>query len=181
MASRTRRHRKRSGGKERNTPVYFGRMASTRAGGARTKTTTSKGYSSRSSETSLVKFQEQITIKFLETLMMIKLYHWKTFSYATHKATDDLYASLNDNVDKFMEVLFGKTLRRSDLTKDKSISLIDLTSPEELKDEIVEFKTYLVDLDQNKAMQSMSNSDLYNIRDEILADLNKFMYLLTLK
>ena len=81
----------------------------------------------------------------------------------------------------FRSVLFGKTLRRSDLTKDKSIALIDLTSPEELKDEIIEFKTYLVDLDQNKAMQSMSNSDLYNIRDEILGDLNKFMYLLTLK
>ena len=144
MASRTRRHR-RHGGQERNGKMFIGRMAATRAGGAKTKTTTSKGYSSRSSETSLVKFQEQITIKFLELLMMIKLYHWKTFSYATHKATDDLYASLNENVDTFMEVLFGKTLRRSDLTKDKSIALIDLTSPEELKDEIIEVKTYLVD------------------------------------
>jgi hypothetical protein len=30
-------------------------------------------------------------------------------------------------------------------------------------------------------MKLMSNSDLLNIRDEILADMNKFLYLLTFK
>jgi hypothetical protein len=42
-------------------------------------------------------------------------------------------------------------------------------------------KNYLVGLDNNKALSTMSNSDLFNIRDEILADLNKFLYLLTFK
>ena len=130
---------------------------------------------------SLVKFQEEITVKFLELLMMIKLYHWKTFSYSTHKATDDLYDSLNSNIDTFMEVLFGKTQKRSNLVNKKTIQLIDLTSPEQLKQKIMNYKSYLVGLDENKAMRSMSNSDLYNIRDEILGSLNKFMYLLTLK
>ena len=50
-------------------------------------------------------FQRQITVVFLEMLMMVKLFHWKTHSYATHKATDDLYDSLNDNIDKFIEFL----------------------------------------------------------------------------
>ena len=48
-----------------------------------------------------------------------------------------------------------------------------------LKKQIMNYKSYLVGLDNNKAMRSMSNSDLYNIRDEILSNLNKFMYLLT--
>ena len=42
-------------------------------------------------------FQEEITCKFLEMLIMVKLYHWKTYSYAQHKATDELYTNLNLN------------------------------------------------------------------------------------
>ena len=33
---------------------------------------------------------------------MIKLFHWKTHSYSTHKATDELYSKLNDDIDKFV-------------------------------------------------------------------------------
>lgn len=134
-----------------------------------------------SSTSSLEKFQQEATVKFMEILLMIKLYHWKTYSYATHKATDDLYSSLNDHIDEFMEVLMGKSLERTNLTKQKQIRLLDLTSPEQLKREVMTFKSYLVGLEKVKALQTMSNTDLFNIRDEILGDLNKFMYLLTLK
>ena len=126
-------------------------------------------------------FQKQITVVFLEMLMMVKLFHWKTYSYATHKATDQLYDSLNDNMDKFIEVLLGKTGSRIDLMNNKTISLIDLNSQESLKSKIMSLKNYLVGLDNNKALSTMSNSDLFNIRDEILGDLNKFLYLLTFK
>jgi DNA-binding ferritin-like protein len=126
-------------------------------------------------------FLKQITVVFLETLMMVKLYHWKTHSYATHKATDQLYDSLNDNIDKFIEVLLGKTGSRIDLMSKKTISLIDLNSEESLKSKIMSLKNYFVGLDNNKALSTMSNSDLFNIRDEILADLNQFLYLLTFK
>ena len=129
----------------------------------------------------LSSFQKQITVKFFEMLMMIKLYHWKTHSYATHKSTDDLYSKLNDNMDKFMEVLFGKSGIRTNLTHQKKIRLIDLTSPETLKREIVSFKNYLVSLNSNNAIKQMSNTDLLNIRDEILGDMNQFLYLLSFK
>ena len=135
----------------------------------------------RSTGSSLFTFQKQITIVFLEMLMMVKLFHWKTHSYATHKATDQLYDSLNDNMDKFIEVLLGKTGSRIDLMNNKTISLIDLNSQESLKSKIMSLKSYLVGLNNNKALSTMSNSDLFNIRDEILGDLNKFLYLLTFK
>ena len=135
----------------------------------------------RNTGSSLSAFQKQITVVFLEMLMMVKLFHWKTHSYATHKATDQLYESLNGNFDKFIEVLLGKTGSRIDLMGKKTISLIDLNSQESLKSKIMSLKSYLVGLDNNKALSTMSNSDLFNIRDEILADLNQFLYLLTFK
>jgi hypothetical protein len=131
---------------------------------------------------SLVKnFEKEITIKFFEMLLMVKLYHWKTFSYATHKASDELYSKLNENMDKFMEVLLGKTNTRIDLTSKKNIQLYDLTNPKQLRMKIMAFKSYLVNLTNNKAMKVMTNSDLLNIRDELLGDLNQFLYLLTFK
>jgi hypothetical protein len=84
-------------------------------------------------------------------------------------------------MDKFIEVLLGKTGTRIDLMNNKTISLIDLNSQESLKSKIMSLKSYLVGLDNNKALSTMSNSDLFNIRDEILGDLNKFLYLLTFK
>lgn len=135
-----------------------------------------------SSTSSIASFQKQITVMFLEILMMVKLFHWKTYSYATHKATDKLYGSLNDNIDSFIEVLLGKTGSRIDLMSNKTISLYDLDSQEKFKAKIDSFKSYLVNLNNNKVLTTtMSNSDLFNIRDEILANLNKFLYLLTFK
>ena len=140
---------------------------------------TRKRYSSSSS--SSTNFENQITVVFFEILLMVKLFHWKTYSYATHKATDELYGSLNEHMDKFIEVLLGKTGTRINLVNKKSISLIDLSSLDQLKAKVDSFKKYLVSLTNNRALSSMNDTDLLNIRDEILGDLNKFLYLLTFK
>ena len=130
---------------------------------------------------SLAAFQKEITVVFLEMLMMIKLFHWKTTSFATHKATDDLYTKLNANMDAFIEILLGKSGSRIDLLSNKQIKLIDLTNQEAFKREVEAFKGYLVSLNDNKAMLTMANTDLFNIRDTILGDLNQLLYLLTFK
>ena len=125
--------------------------------------------------------KSKIVVVFMEILNMVKLYHWKTHSYATHKATDELYTKLNANIDGFIEILLGKSGSRIDLMSNKQIKLVDLSSQESLKREVEAFKGYLVGLNDNKAMQTMSNTDLFNIRDTILGDLNQFLYLLTFK
>ena len=145
----------------------------------RNRTVRSSDSSKSSSSSSMMNFEREITIKFFETLLMIKLFHWKTKSYATHKATDDLYSSINGNMDKFIEVLLGKTNTRIDLTSQGTIQLIDLTSQEQLKSKIDDFKGYLVGLTTDRNIEQMTNTDLLNIRDEILGDLNRFLYLLT--
>jgi hypothetical protein len=64
-------------------------------------------------------------------------------------------------VDAFIEVLLGKGgTPRVNLTHTK-------------------FKLYLEHM--SKCPTLMNNSDLLNIRDELLGNLNKFTYLLTLK
>jgi Family of unknown function (DUF5856) len=129
---------------------------------------------------SLTNFHKEITIKFLEALNTVKLYHWKTKSYATHKATDELYAKLNTNIDMFIEILLGKTESRIDLSCCKTLHLNDLKTEDEMKKYIKNFKNYLLTLNDNKGMKLMANNDLYNIRDEMLADLNQYLYLATL-
>jgi hypothetical protein len=130
-------------------------------------------------------FEREITVRFLEMIIMIKLYHWKTYTYATHIATDDLYSKVNKNMDKFIEVLLGKVGNRINLLKHKSIKLTDFDSSiddtKKFKHEINKFKEYLVNLNSNPFMVKMTNTDLYNIRDEILGDLNQFLYLFTFK
>lgn len=130
---------------------------------------------------SQLNFAKEITMYFLQMLLMIKLFHWKTHSYPTHKATDQLYSDLNENMDKFIEILLGKLNSRIDLMNQKTIPLVDLNSQESLILKIKEFKNYLVGLNKNRFMNSMLNSDLFNIRDEILGNMNQFLYLLTFK
>jgi DNA-binding ferritin-like protein len=136
---------------------------------------------SSSKATTLRNFESEITVHFFEMLLLIKLYHWKTHSYATHKATDELYSKFNEHMDKFIEVLLGKTGMRIDLINKKEISLYDLSNITQLIDKVSSFKSYLVNLTNNKAMKIMSNTDLLNIRDEMLGDMNQFLYLLSFK
>ena len=128
---------------------------------------------------SLQSFEQEIVLKFLEMSNTVKLYHWKTYSYPTHKATDELYGKIGENMDKFVEVLLGKTGDRVYLEGVKQLPLYDYSKVSDFKRKIEEYKSYLVDLDNKPALNTMSNSDLYTIRDELLADFNQFLYLIT--
>jgi len=120
--------------------------------------------------------KSHIVYIFLEMLNMIKLYHWKTHSYAQHKATDELYSKLNDHIDTFVEVLLGKDQSRIHMVETR-IDLLDVRTTKELKERIFEYRQFLTEM--NMFFDSSRDSDLLNIRDEILGDLNQFLYLLT--
>lgn len=120
----------------------------------------------------------------LQMLMTVKLYHWNTLSFSTHKATDELYGSLNTLIDQFVEVLLGKHNNVSERNKQeiltiKTLHLHTYKDNGKFKHQLESYKKYLIGL--NKHFSNGENSDLLNIRDEILATLNKISYLLTLK
>jgi hypothetical protein len=113
---------------------------------------------------------------FLQVLNMVKLYHWKTHSFSQHKATDELYERLNENIDKFVEILLGKDQSRVKMLE-KRIDLTDSDNLKDFKSKIFEYRTFLTDM--NMFFDSKKDSDLLSVRDEILGDINQFLYLLT--
>lgn len=122
---------------------------------------------------------------FIHMLNTVKLYHWKTTSYSTHKATDQLYSDLNEKIDEFVEILLGKPnitiQKRNALLNVKLVKLHQYNNNNDFKKQIEHYKTFLINLSNIKSFNIPSNSDLMNQRDELLALLNQFLYLLTLK
>jgi DNA-binding ferritin-like protein len=121
---------------------------------------------------------------FFEMLNMVKLYHWKTHSFAQHKATDELYQSLNEHIDKFIEILLGKGTKTSGYgdeerikMMEKRIDLIDSKNVKDFKSRMFEYRNFLTDF--NMHFDSKHDTDLLNIRDEILGDINQFLYLMS--
>lgn len=109
--------------------------------------------------------------KMLEMIMCIKMYHWKTNSYSSHKATDHLYASLNEHMDKFVEIWLGKNQKK--LNAQMTISVHYVSNSKKLSNKVNAFIKHLEGLELD--------SDLLTIRDDIVGELNQFLYLLTFK
>ena len=123
------------------------------------------------------KNESYIVLRFMHYLNTIKLYHWKTSSFAKHEATDKLYASLNTDIDRFVEQMLGKRGNRLDFSNIKSIPINEITNDKQIVKEMQEFKNFLVNI--HYKLPNMSNSDLLNIRDDILGSINQFLYLAT--
>jgi DNA-binding ferritin-like protein len=112
---------------------------------------------------------------FFELQINIKTFHWLTKSYPKHKATDKLYDSLNDNIDKFIEVYIGKYERP--IIKHESIAFKHMTDSEF----IAYLKKYIAFFEKDLVHYiKATDTDLLNIRDEIVGNINQTLYLFTL-
>jgi hypothetical protein len=120
--------------------------------------------------------KSHIVQTFLEMLNTVKLYHWKTESYAQHKATDELYSKLNENIDTFVEILLGKDESRIKMVEKRS-RLIDSENTKDFKSRIYEYREFLIDI--SKFFDQKRDTDLLNVRDEILGHINQFLYVMT--
>lgn len=121
-----------------------------------------------------------IVKSFLEILNAIKLYHWKTESYSQHKATDELHEKLSENVDQFVEVLLGKEQTKSKYRinmVEKHMKMMDSNNEADFIQKIHNYRSILIDM--NKVLDKKKDSDLLSIRDEMLANINQFLYLLS--
>ena len=110
------------------------------------------------------------TMVFLRILDIIKFFHWNTKDYAKHKATCSLHEALSKLVDSYVEQRFGEKGR---VDVHETVRYDTLTDDAFLK-ELGQFKNYLIH------MQNPS-TDLSNKRDEMLGEVNQFLYLWTLR
>lgn len=104
----------------------------------------------------------------------VKLYHWQTGSFARHKATDDLTAALDTNIDAFVESYMGRYGRPK---VSGSIKLHNFS--ENAAKAFVAKETKYLEKELPREI-GKEDTDLLNLRDTILGDLTKVSYLFTL-
>jgi hypothetical protein len=121
--------------------------------------------------------KEELTLKLMQIQSQFKFLHWQTFGDAKHKAYGELYDALGENIDTFVEAMMGK-YGRVQFDPEFSIMFQDISvlNVTDFMDGITEF---LVGMSEE--LDPKYDTDLLNIRDEMLADINQTKYRLTLK
>lgn len=107
----------------------------------------------------------------------MRILHWQTKKYARHIAYGSIYDTLDDLIDKFTEVCMGKYGRIELSGELGNISLSNMNDLS-VSDYCNDFIGFLQGL--NDEFDSQTDSDVLNIRDEIMGEVNKLKYLLTL-
>ena len=102
----------------------------------------------------------------------LKIMHWGTESYSQHNAYGMTYDSLSDGLDALVESYQGYHGRIDFGNSCEFISFSDVEPNSWLKT-MMECLTTL--------RENLKESDLQNMIDELISDVSKLMYLLTLK
>jgi DNA-binding ferritin-like protein len=119
-----------------------------------------------------------IVTKLLTFQNQIKILHWQTTSYSEHKSLDGLYSDLSGHIDEFVETFMGKYGRIiSESSFNFKLENYKNMAPQSL---LTEIENYLIN-ELPTMLDSKKDTDLLNIRDEMLGSVNQTKYLLTLK
>ena len=116
----------------------------------------------------------EVASKLVEIHNQLRFFHWQTTSYARHQAYGGAYEALDGLIDNFVEVLMGKYGRVPALPMK-----VYNRNEKDCMTFIEETIAYLLML--STALNPQTDTDLLNIRDEMVAEFNKLKYLLTLK
>jgi hypothetical protein len=120
---------------------------------------------------------ESIIQVFFNIILNLRLYHWSTFSHARHTASGELYDTLSTLSDKFIETYMGRYKRPEfKSTFNVSVKQFNDTNIINALNEYIQFLKYEVPRNIKE-----SDTDLLNIRDEMVGEINKTLYLFTLK
>jgi hypothetical protein len=121
--------------------------------------------------------KEELILKLIQIQTQFKFMHWQTMGDAKHRAYGEIYDTLGDLIDSFVESMMGK-YGRPEFESEFSIMFQDLKSlsVQNFIDGITEFLVLMTE-----QLDTKYDTDLLNLRDEMLASVNKLKYLLTLK
>lgn len=121
---------------------------------------------------------DRIILNLLKLQIQLRILHWQTNSHAQHEAYGKTYESLDGLLDTLVETHQGKR----GIIKYGAPFVIEITNIESISimDVLQEVTDYL-STEFNNHVDVNKDTDCLNIRDEILATLNKLKYLLTLQ
>ena len=117
---------------------------------------------------------------FFTVLNQIKVLHWQTRSYAEHKALNKAYEALDGLFDTFVETYLGK-YGRDEKKSEYIIKLhsYDFADSADLSAGLSAMFAKFLDI--INGMIGEGDTDLKNLRDDIMIEFNHLKYLLTLK
>ena len=115
----------------------------------------------------------QIASKFIHTRDTLKLYHWNTRIYARHVASDALVDKLSSSIDELVETIQG--IKTNDRIVFKNTK-IKVPNDIEVIKILEDFVKWLINC-YPKLIPKNGRQPLLNIRDEILNDRYKTLYL----
>lgn len=106
----------------------------------------------------------------------LKLYHWKTSSFARHKGTDKFLEKFDDKLDEFVEVMSGS---RGEKVHDSFTLKFKTLTDKNAENYVKGFRDWV----SGKLPELLHEheTDLLNLKDEILANVNRLLYIMTLK
>jgi DNA-binding ferritin-like protein len=135
------------------------------------------------SKTRKKKHTKNITVEFIQKTMdflaTIKMYHWTTDSYPTHKSTDKIYEKLQELMDLYVETSLGHYNNKKFIeNKIKCIKITNITNKKTLYKYTQNYKASLKYI-RNK-LEDKKESEIINVIDDVLTELDVFLYLLTL-
>lgn len=118
-------------------------------------------------------------LRFMEMLNTIKIYHWSTLSYPTHKATDKLHEKMSELVDSFIEKYIAITGTPLFHGRGKqSIPFYECKSLEDYRKKLQDYKRFLVSFNENVLHKEAT--ELLSIRDDMLGEIDQAFYSLRL-
>jgi hypothetical protein len=119
---------------------------------------------------------ELIQTTMLQMQKQYQIFHWQTTSFSQHKSFGKIYESLDESIDTFIETYMGKYGRvisaskfNLEMSNYSDLNFVSATNS------YIEFLINLTNM-----LDAARDTDLLNIRDEILGNLNRLKYLLTL-
>jgi hypothetical protein len=121
--------------------------------------------------------KEELIKKLVQIQLQWKFLHWQTFGDAKHKTYGKIYDKMGPLIDDFTEAMMGK-YGRPEFDPEFALMFQDIKSLsiQNFMDGITEFLVSFSD-----QLDSRYDTDLLNLRDEMLLLINKSKFLLTLK
>lgn len=121
--------------------------------------------------------KEELIKMMVQMQLQWKFLHWQTYGDAKHRLYGEIYDGLGTLIDEFTETMMGKYGRpQFDAEFGLMFQDISAVNLQEFMDGITEF---LVSFSEQ--LDPKYDTDLLNIRDEMLGLINKSKYLITLK
>lgn len=120
---------------------------------------------------------DNVILNLLKLQLQLRILHWQTDKFSEHKAFGKAYEDLDGLIDELVEVHQGKY----GIITYEAPNIEFVNYGELLVEEALKEVTDYLSVEFNTLHDSEKDTDCMNIRDSILAVVNKLKYLLTLK